>query len=170
MRRLRTKDGHDNLMWWINDKHKQRVSNKICQLGLTECWPWLGGLDKDGYGRYCPYESGVMIGQYPAHRVAYAMFIEDPLDLIVCHTCDNPICCNYKTHLFVGTYEDNSLDMVTKQRQALGAKNGHNKLSELDVLSIRAHYSQNARDVAQEYHVSPALIRAIWDRRLWAHI
>src|SRR5882762_2045859 len=74
------------------------------------CWLWLGAKDARGYGRVGAdqAEGG---GTRLSHRVAYELThgkIES--SLFVCHSCDNPSCCNPK-HLFVGTALDNNRDM-----------------------------------------------------------
>ena len=38
-----------------------------------------------------------------------------PKGMIVCHKCDRPKCINPE-HLFLGTYKDNSQDMIKKRR------------------------------------------------------
>lgn len=50
------------------------------------------------------------------HRLAYNYYYEeDPEELFVCHTCDEPRCVNPE-HLFLGTAEDNTWDAIAKGR------------------------------------------------------
>lgn len=90
---------------------------KYVRFGRTdECWPWVGPRDPDGYGevKVNPWRG------WRAHRAMYTWtFGEIPDGLLVCHTCDNPPCCN-PSHLFLGTPLDNVLDMVRKGRQRTG--------------------------------------------------
>jgi hypothetical protein len=77
-----------------------------------ECWPWNRGEPRQNkYGRIWNGEIYVQ-----AHRFAYELEngkIEG--DLLVCHKCDNPSCCN-PGHLFLGTYADNAHDAMAKGR------------------------------------------------------
>lgn len=81
--------------------------------GPDECWPWLGSLSEKGYGKFMevPRQSPVR-----AHRKAYELENGPiPTDMLICHSCDNPPCCN-SNHLFVGTCKDNTQDMMIKGR------------------------------------------------------
>ncbi len=77
------------------------------------CWLWNGArFDKDGYGKY-----RYRMKEYRAHKYAWIDTKGPvPSGLVVCHTCDNPPCCNPK-HLFLGTSKDNTADMIAKGRQ-----------------------------------------------------
>lgn len=83
------------------------------QIGSSEqCWNWTGITNERGYGK-------INIGRLPkrAHRVAWEVTHGSVPDrLLVCHKCDNRLCCN-PSHLFLGTAKDNMTDMVTKGRQ-----------------------------------------------------
>lgn len=75
------------------------------------CWLWLGGWDKEGYGRIS--KEGV---QTKAHRAFYEIHVgQIPAGMLVCHRCDTPSCVN-PNHLFLGTNRDNVLDKVKKGR------------------------------------------------------
>lgn len=63
--------------------------------------------------------------------------VEVPQGLVVMHSCDNPPCVNPK-HLRPGTKMDNSRDCVNKKRNVFGERHSKSKLTESQVLNIRA--------------------------------
>lgn len=82
--------------------------------GAESCWPWKGAVHRDGYGRAHDRDGAKKMKI--AHRLCYEYAkgaIPDGLD--VCHSCDNPICCN-PAHLWTGTASDNMRDMHRKGR------------------------------------------------------
>lgn len=91
------------------------------------CWEWQGRIKHDGYGTVT-----VLGTAFFAHRLAYELFVGPiPPNLLICHHCDNRRCVR-PDHLFVGTQQDNSRDMVKKGRHHVNkqwrtgrCKNGH---------------------------------------------
>ena len=80
-----------------------------------DCWVFTGQPNEDGYGHV--RHDGRMVG---AHRVAWekATGTWPPSDMDVCHTCDNPPCCN-PAHLFLGSHADNNADRHAKGRTVI---------------------------------------------------
>ncbi len=82
------------------------------------CWPWIGKVDKHGYGvkRFGSYRLN-QSRQIAAHRVAYAIAVGPfPIDLVLDHLCMNKRCCN-PAHLEPVTSEEN----VRRAREAQAA-------------------------------------------------
>jgi glycosylphosphatidylinositol transamidase (GPIT) subunit GPI8 len=82
-----------------------------------KCWNWKAAIRTDGYGQFW-YKKHMVGSNIMAYTFSKG---EIPNKLLVCHTCDNPPCCN-PNHLFLGTVFDNSRDMVNKNRDVTGIK------------------------------------------------
>lgn len=75
----------------------------------NRCWNWTATG-----ARYGMFKVGK--ADYKANRLAYWLsYKEDPAEMEVMHSCDNPKCCNPK-HLSLGTHWENMQDMVKKGR------------------------------------------------------
>lgn len=89
--------------------------------GPDACWIWRGCVSGRGYGRL-KWGSRVPTR---AHRVAYELaFGPIPDGLYVLHRCDVPACVKTEPdarfpngHLWLGTAQDNTDDMIAKGRQ-----------------------------------------------------
>jgi hypothetical protein len=130
----------------------------------TDCWNWTAYKMKSGYGT-------INLDGKPkyAHRVSYEFFKEqDPSGLCVCHHCDNPSCINPE-HLFLGTNADNAADRNSKGRQTKGTSHPACKLTEAQVLEIRAS-AATQKSLASKYGVAQSQISKIKSRKLWPHI
>lgn len=149
---------------------KDRFWSYVEKKSEHECWEWNGCIGKNGYGR--THENGRP--DLRAHRVSYEITKGDiPNGLIVMHTCDNRKCVN-PDHLVLGTHKENMHDMISKGRDVHnGLKGEHHsraKLTENQVLDIRANNTSKCSDLAVLYCVSSATISAIRNRRIWRHI
>ena len=104
-----------------------------------------------------------------AHRVSWELTHGPiPDGLIVCHKCDNPPCVN-PDHLFLGTHKDNSQDMARKGKSQYGRKNTKAKLTDADVVAIRAS-DKSGNQIAKDYGIWPSQVSHIRLRKQWKHI
>lgn len=132
---------------------------------IDTCQVFIGGKTGNGYGVF-----GFGNGRYPAHRVAYYFATRyDPGTLDVCHTCDNPLCCNPR-HLFLGTQDDNNKDRAHKGRyNNHGRKNPRARLTEETVREI-LESKEHALDLANRYNVCRATIYNVRTGRTWKQL
>ena len=148
----------------MSAKDIARFWAKVDVRGPDECWPWTAAT-RSGYGRM---KIGVL--KYTAHRIALALDGRDPVELIACHTCDNPPCCN-PAHLWAGTQAENNLDKACKGRTnpPRGMNHRRSKLTDSDVISIRADI-RSYKIIAADYGVVKSQIGLIKNRKFWTHI
>ena len=140
---------------------------RVDKRGDGECWNWTGTLQGGGYGHF-----GSAGKTYLAHRFSYTLAKgEIPEGMVVRHTCDNPKCVN-PSHLLVGTHQDNSNDAVERGRTARGERSGVAKLTEADVVEIRARYAdgQSMSGIARDLGASRDSVRAVAEGRTWRHV
>ena len=80
------------------------------------CIPWLATKTKKGYGLLQVASLGSL--KTTAHRIAWVLHNGDlPPGVLILHRCDNPSCVN-PDHLFPGSPQENTDDMVGKKRHA----------------------------------------------------
>lgn len=130
-----------------------------------ECWLWRGAHVPAGYGKL--YFRG---SNWYAHRLAYTLANGDiPDRMHVCHTCDNPPCCN-PAHLWVGTAQDNMQDRERKGRgvrsQALRESLSWiaRKLTPEQAVQIRLRYAAgniSFEQLGSEYGVHRNTIKSV---------
>ena len=148
----------------------ERFWRRVKRGAQTECWEWQGGMFSDGYGAFTMDKRA-----RKAHRVAWELENGPiPHGLVICHRCDNPACVN-PSHLFPGTWAENSHDRDTKGRtcRTPGSERWSSKLTEAIVLDIRARYiprKVTLQQLADEYGVCMQLISQIVNRKIWTHI
>jgi hypothetical protein len=150
------------------------------------CWLWTGSVGPRGYGQV--YLAKRIYAR--AHRLAYALANgEVPDGLVICHSCDRPLCCN-PDHLVAATQMENVADMVRKGRHVGGpnapglpprSKQGRvrgerapkAKLSAEQVKAIRTRYAAGGVtqvQLAAEYGINRNALQMILYRQSWAHV
>lgn len=162
----------------LTEQDTERFWSKVQKGADDECWPWMARRDGDGYGFIW-----LQGDNYKAHRVALFLKLKtDFPEYQACHACDNPPCCN-PAHLFKGTPQDNSNDMVNKgrsprpdlipaEKRARGERSGMAILTENDVREIHRliHVGWLQRDIAKRFNINQTHVSAIKHGRIWAHI
>jgi hypothetical protein len=148
---------------------KDRFFSKVEK--TDSCWLWVGNKRPNGYGVI--QEAGRQSKTLAAHRVSYEMHKGPiPDGLVIMHSCDTPACVN-PDHLSVGTYRENSADMIAKGRKRtvapLGTSNGKAKLNDELVRYIRQS-EKNAASIARELNLSGNCIRGVKSGRTWSHV
>lgn len=114
----------------IPDMSEEQIKDFWSKIRKTEtCWIWSSYTNKAGYGVY-----GMNKTRYIVPRVMY--FIQhgdvNPY-LMVCHKCNNPICCN-PDHLYLDVASGNTQYSYDSGRKPLiGVEHGMSKLTSTDV-------------------------------------
>lgn len=133
-----------------------------------DCWNWTGALTTAGYGSVKRAQRVLY-----THVVSYEeAFGAVPSGKVVCHECDNRRCVN-PDHLFIGTQGDNLRDAARKDRMQFGEARPLARLTEADVVAIRARYSRGGvpqRVLAAEYGVCQMTISKAVRSETWRRV
>ena len=147
---------------------KARLQSKLKLNTESGCIEWSARARANGgYGTLCVGRRG----HIRAHRAAWALANGPiPKGMYVCHSCDNPLCCNV-AHLFLGTPKENMADKEAKGRGTkppvhYGERHHNTTLTAEQVLEIRGTDGR-AEDVSAKYGVSSMTIRRIRKGRTW---
>jgi len=147
------------------------ISRFLAKIDIQEkenCWDWTGSLT-GGYG--CFRVGGRKGKVYKATRLLWRLVHgTDPSNQIICHTCDNPKCCN-PSHLFLGSDLTNARDKETKKRgnHPRGEQQGAAKLTESEVTEIFLSHDP-VKTLCKRFGVSRGAIDGIQSRKTWNHV
>jgi hypothetical protein len=147
-------------------KYKKAFCSDMCRflsyVDKTEtCWLWNGGKGRKGYGKFSFRGNKTAV----ASRVSYELF-HGPVEenMFVCHTCDVPLCVNPE-HLWMGTHQENMMDMTQKGRQS-------SILTPKIVYQIRKLFNEGITnsELCEKFKKSSSQISNIIARRIWKHV
>lgn len=139
-------------------------AHRVCMANDAGCWLFMGAWTSAGYGNV-----GFERKNYLAHRLSFLLSGNAlSKSAFLCHRCDTPACIN-PAHMFVGDAAANSEDMRRKRRSSHGAARPMAKLTDSDVLLIRAS-NAGAAELARQYGVTQGCIAQARQRLTWRHV
>lgn len=154
----------------------ERLWRQVAKGGPDECWNWIAKSKVDGYGTIGL--GGRAAKKMLSHRVVWEL-THGPIPksteyhgFVVLHKCDNRACCN-PAHLVLGKQSDNVADMDAKGRrvnsQLYGSAHGMSKVTEKDVVAIRAATGTN-QEIAKQFGITRQNVKFIRNRETWKHV
>ena len=129
------------------------------------CWLWMG-IKCNGYGRV--FWKGK---QRMTHHVSYILsgnIIPEGLHLAHSENCIGKSC--NPLHLTPKTPKENNADKIRDGTNQSGERHPLVKLTETQVLNIRARNGENQRLLGEEFGVKQITISNILLRKSWKHI
>lgn len=153
----------------ISDTLMDRFWSKVDKTSNKNgCWVWTRAKARRGYGEF-----GIGREHFLAHRFILTLKESRCIDgLLACHRCDNPSCVN-PDHLWVGTTQENTLDMLKKGRSLKGEDHPMRTLSKDVVVKIRLLYENGGHShstLAKMFSICPATVGKILRRERWRHV
>jgi hypothetical protein len=145
----------------------ERLLSKV-EEAENGCWNYTGARLEQGYGmiKY----NGSMVR---AHRLSYELHKGSiPENRIVMHTCDNPSCINPE-HLKIGTYQDNTQDMIAKGRRVRGAQTNNKRFfTDDEVRRVRQKIADGLTNVeiGDQFFVSDVTISKIRHGKVYGDV
>lgn len=137
----------------------------------SACWVWKGAVmrrpSSPNYGSIKSNGKTLL-----AHRASFELHKHAiPDGMMVCHTCDNPLCVN-PGHLVLGTHAENMRDRDTKRRLAHGERHGNAILTDSVVAEMRALFESGIRQVelARRFGTSQTNVSDVVRYRRWRHV
>lgn len=143
---------------------RERLAARAERVPETGCLIWSGARTANGYGGIT-----YLAKTYTVHRLAWLVHRGPiPFGLHVCHTCDNRLCLE-PGHLFLGTAQQNTIDMLRKGR---GRVFGGKRLEQGAVATIkrRLQAGESVSTLAAEMKVSINTIGDIKRGRTWTFV
>lgn len=111
--------------------------------------------------------------RYIAHRAAwqFANGCRIPKDRVIMHACDVKGCVR-PDHLVLGTYRENTADMLSKRRHQHGEIHRHAKLTDALVAEAlsRINAGESLSSVARAFGVSYPTIQQVVTGHSWKHV
>lgn len=129
------------------------------------------GTDRDGYQTVCLCHDGHK-RTVKIHSLVLTVFVGPCPDGMVCRHLDGIRTNNHVSNLAWGTPCENSQDMILHGTSNKGGRHGMVKLTDADVLDIRARAAsgESQTAIAKDFLVTQSNVSLIVRRRKWKHI
>jgi hypothetical protein len=148
---------------------ERRLLEKTTKLE-NGCWYCSAGGEESRYGTiwFKHQNIGNHVASYLVHKGSI------PNGMLVCHTCDYKRCIA-PDHLFLGSNQDNTDDMIRKGRKdrRVGSLNTRAILTEDQVREIKyflEHAGMTQQAIADYFGVSRVIISQINTGKRWVHV
>ena len=158
----------------ITQKDLDRFWSKVDIREQDQCWDWQLTPTKHGYGLFAA--GGTL------HRCTRFVWIhsgglyskEITGNLRITTSCGNKMCCNPK-HMKLNSQQEVWDRIREAGTMTVGSKHKMSKLTEADVLNIRARYVKRSvanglGNIGKDYGVTPGCVRDIIIRKTWRHV
>lgn len=167
--------------WGGFETYAESFWSRVAAPNESGCRLWKNKPAPSGYAQFRRDDGKAHF----VHRTAWELTNGPiPDGLLVCHRCDVRLCCE-PAHLFLGTYAENSRDMVEKarsargekhgrrtkpERTARGARNGGARLTEEQARAVLAAKGsgESQESVGARFGVSQTAVSRIWNGRTWS--
>lgn len=153
-----------------------RAEYEVSNLGRVQRRGRVRALtpDGDGYLRVSFWQDGKAVKVGVHTLVAETFLGRRPPGLVVRHV-DGVNSNNHLDNLQWGTPQENEADKDAAGTKVNGTKHHSNKLTEADVLAIRARYvsgdkTASLRAIGSDYGVSAKTVQRIVQRKIWKHV
>ena len=147
--------------------------SKVDVKSPDDCWPWIGSVTENGYGRTWINDKG-----YYAHRVIFNLANPNMIELsapknkkaqgFLMHTCDNRICCN-PNHLRVANLRENNLDAHVKGRVKHKFGGEHHRSvftnEQIEKIVFLRQNGATAKIIAEKLNAKKATVKSLLFRR-----
>jgi hypothetical protein len=131
-----------------------------------KCWEWKRKADANGYGNVT-----VDGKTQRAHRIAWRIFNQRDIqdELFILHSCDNRVCVN-PYHLREGTAQDNSDDMVNRNRHKVWRTKWDTEESVIREIKRLRQENVPIAVIAERLNVGRSLVSHVSSGRTWKHV
>jgi hypothetical protein len=127
---------------------RERFNKLVTPSKKLDCWEWQGNR-----------EFSFKSISYKSHRVAYELAKGMiPVGKMVCHQCDNRLCCN-PSHFYLGSNSENQMDANIKRGG--GAKRRFDITAANTIRSLYATGSYTQLQLAHEFNTDQSHISRI---------